>query len=129
MDESADDLLDDEVILGALFESTPEAPPVAPLRRPARELVHGHEGIGRLVERDLQYAHIEYFDHPGEGGLVRRKEPHAEVRHAFLAPQLRVHWQTPTGWDHGRVVEHRRDEERVVVRAVRGRELLLDEEA
>src|SRR4051812_9305099 len=56
------------------------------LARSGREFVHGREGIGRLLKREGQIAHVEYFDHPGDGGSVLRSELSVDVRHASLAP-------------------------------------------
>src|SRR4051794_30783087 len=111
------------------FPSSSLIVPRAPLTREAgstrsRPLVTGVMGTGRLIERDGGLALIEYFDHPGPGGMVRRSEPAATARPAYLPPQTRVHWLTESGWDHGRVVEHDRSERRVVVRASGRRELI-----
>lgn len=93
----------------------------------AGQMVEGALGFGRLLELEGARAVVQYFDHPGVDGLKRRVEPSAGIRRAVLVPQTRVHWRVGQFWDHGRVIEHDRDEDRVVVRASGRRELLVAE--
>src|SRR4051812_32982869 len=106
MPTPADNPHSDDLILGAMFDAPSQAPnpSPAPNGKPAYELVHGREGFGRLLQREALHALVEYFDHPGNGGTVRRRERASDVHRAVLPPQLRVHWQTPNGWEHGRVL-------------------------
>lgn len=90
-------------------------------------LIEGQHGFGRLVESTATRAIVDYFDHPGAGGTVRKVERADQIRRAVLTPQTRVHWRRDEYWDHGRIVEHDRDGGRVVVRASNRRELILPE--
>jgi ATP-dependent helicase HepA len=90
-------------------------------------LVEGRHGFGRLIEVTRSRAIVEYFDRPGASGTVREVEAARDVHRAVLTPQTRVHWRNDEHWDHGRVIEHHRDDGRVVVRASKGRELVLPE--
>ena len=91
------------------------------------EIVEGRFGFGRLIKIDGQCATVEYFDHPGDGGTITEVEPGEDVRRAVLTPQTRVHWRRGGHWNHGRVIEHRREDARVLVRSPKQTESILTE--
>jgi ATP-dependent helicase HepA len=64
-------------------------------------------GAGKLVARDGDRLVLEYFDRPDQAPDERHRESvsRASLRRLTLNNELRVYWESESGWRSGRVIE------------------------
>src|SRR4051794_14841403 len=86
-------------------------------------------GVGKLLGRDGEMGHVDYFDSPSTRGAHRVDIQWSNLRPARLAPQTRVHVELEGEWRHGRVIQHDQPSRQILVRLEKREERVLPEVA